>query len=166
MEEHWRRAYVEERRKARKLDGEPVAAEPVRSVREAIAQAREMFPDRLLVKLNSRSNEDTPFVNPPEVLDALVWLATAVPQRTGRVDRGNVPGLVLQVEPVLLHDGTVPGLVPHSRQRNRLGAVGPRRQGNQPRPRTTRSGSPSPWDEPNDRVIVGFVGLHQRNRLS
>ncbi|MDE0074692.1 MAG: hypothetical protein OXR82_06555 [Gammaproteobacteria bacterium] len=63
MEEHWRRAYIEERRQARAGDGEPVAAEPVGSVREAIAQARRMFPDRLLIKLNSRSNEDAPFVN-------------------------------------------------------------------------------------------------------
>ena len=84
MEEHWRRAYVEERRQARTHDGEPEAAKPVGSVREAIAQARKMFPDRLLIKLNSRSNEDTPFANPAEVLDALAWLATAY--RNGPVD--------------------------------------------------------------------------------
>ena len=85
MEEHWRRAYVEERRQARVADGEPAAAEPVGSVREAIAQARAMFPDRLLIKLNSRSNEDTPFANPAEVFDALAWLATAY--RNGPTDR-------------------------------------------------------------------------------
>ena len=46
-------------------------------VEPVFGQPREMFPGRLLIKLNSRSNEDTPFVNPTEVFDALAWLATA-----------------------------------------------------------------------------------------
>lgn len=53
MEKHWRNAYIDERRQAREPDGAPVATEPLQSVREALAQAQEMFPDRLLIKLNS-----------------------------------------------------------------------------------------------------------------
>ena len=143
MEEQWRRAYIEER-KARRLDGDESAAADPRDVREAIAQAQRMFPGRLLVKLNSRSNEDTPFENPAEVLDALAWLATAYRTRPDEVDRRHVPRLVLQAELVSRHDGTVPGLVPDPRQRNRLEAVGPPRQGNQATTRAARSGSPSP----------------------
>ncbi len=72
-EEQWRQAYVESR-KGRRPDDTPVSID---SVGEAVALAREAFPDRLLIKLNSRSNENTPFTNPAEVYDALAWLATA-----------------------------------------------------------------------------------------
>ena len=165
MEEHWRRAYIEERRKARVHDGEPVAAEPVGSVREAIAQAREMFPDRLLIKLNSRSNEDTPFVNPPEVLDALAWLATAY--RNGPTDRigETCPGWFYKSKTSAATmgrfrdwyrtrvNGTAWELAAH------LG------KGTSHDPHHTIRIAFA-WDEQNERVIVGFVGLHQRNRTS
>ena len=72
-EEQWRQAYVESR-KGRRPDDTPVRID---SVGEAVALAREAFPDRLLIKLNSRSNENTPFASPAEVYDALAWLATA-----------------------------------------------------------------------------------------
>ena len=47
------------------------------SIRTKTAVAHTMFPGRLLIKVNSRSNEETPFVNPTEVFDALAWLAKA-----------------------------------------------------------------------------------------
>ena len=72
-EEQWRQAYVESR-KGRRPDDTPVGID---SVGEAVALAREAFGDRLLIKLNSRSNENTPFANPAQVYDALAWLATA-----------------------------------------------------------------------------------------
>ena len=165
MEEHWRRAYVEERRQARTHDGEPVAAEPVGSVREAIAQAREMFPGRLLIKLNTRSNEDTPFVNPTEVFDALAWLATAY--RNGPTDRigETCPGWFYKSNQSAATmgrfrdwyrtrvNGTVWKLAAH------LG------KGTSHDPHHTIRIAFA-WDEQNERVIVGFVGLHQRNRTS
>lgn len=165
MEEHWRRAYIEERRQTRVGDGEPVAAELVGSVREAIAQARRMFPDRLLIKLNSRSNEDTPFMNPPEVFDPLAWLATAY--RNGPADRigETCPGWFYksnQSAPTMgrfrdwyrTHvNGTAWKLAAH------LG------KGTSHDPHHTIRIAFA-WDEPNERVIVGFVGLHQRNRTS
>ena len=165
MEEHWRRAYIEKRRQTRAGDGEPVAAEPVGSVREAIALARRMFPDRLLIKLNSRSNEETPFVNPAEVFDALAWLATAY--RQGPTDRigETCPGWFYksnQSAPTMgrfrdwyrTHvNGTAWKLAAH------LG------KGTSHDPHHTIRIAFA-WDEPNERVIVGFVGLHQRNRAS
>ena len=72
-EEQWRQAYVESR-KGRRPDDTPVRID---SVGEAVALARAAFGDRLLIKLNSRSNENTPSTNPAEVYDALAWLATA-----------------------------------------------------------------------------------------
>lgn len=165
MEEHWRRAYVEERRRARKLGGEPAAAEPVRSVREAIAQAREMFPDRLLVKLNSRSNEDTPFANPPEVLDALVWLATAYRNGPAESIAETCPGWFYKSNQ---SSSTMGQFRDWYRTRVNgtaweLSAHVGKGTGRDPH-HTIRIAFA--WDEPNDRVIVGFVGLHQRNRLS
>ena len=165
MEEHWRRAYVEERRQARTNEGGPVAAEPVGSVREAIAQARKMFPDRLLIKLNSRSREDTPFANPTEVFDALAWLATAY--RNGPTDRigETCPGWFYksnQSAPTMGRfpdwyrtrvNGTAWQLASH------LG------KGTSHDPHHTIRIAFA-WDEQNERVIVGFVGLHQRNRAS
>ncbi len=165
MEEHWRRAYVEERRQARTHDGEAVRPEPVGSVREAIAQAREMFPGRLLIKLNSRSNEDTPFVNPTEVFDALAWLATAY--RNGPTDRigKTCPGWFYKSSQSAATmgqfwdwyqtrvNGTAWRLSAH------LG------KGTSRDPHHTIRIAFA-WDEQNERVIVGFVGPHQRNRTS
>ena len=165
MEEHWRRAYIEERRQARVRDGEPVDAEPVRSVRDAIAQAREMFPDRLLIKLNSRSNEDTPFANPPEVLDALAWLATAY--RNGPTDRigETCPGWFYKSNQSASTMGQFPDWY-----RTRVNGTAWKLAAH-----LGKGASHDPhhtiriafaWDEPNERVIVGFMGLHQRNRRS
>ena len=53
-EEQWRQAYLESR-KGRRPDDAPVSID---SVGKAVALAREAFPDRLLIKLNSRSNEN------------------------------------------------------------------------------------------------------------
>ena len=165
MEKHWRGAYIDERRQARVPDGEPVAAEAVQSVREAIAQAREMFPDRLLIKLNSRSNEDSPFANPSEVLVALVWLATVYRHGPAESIAEACPGWSYKSKqaPTTVGrfpdwyrttvNGTVWKLVAH---------VG-KGTGHDPK-HTIRIAFA--WDEQNERVIVGFVGRHQRTQLS
>ena len=74
-EEHWRRTYVDEKRRSRAPGNDDTFA--VDSVRMAIALAQETFPDTLLIKLNSKSNQDTSFESPGEVFDVLAWLATA-----------------------------------------------------------------------------------------
>ena len=165
MEEHWRRAYIEERRQARARDGEPVDAEPARSVREAIAQAREMFPDRLLIKLNSRSNEDTPFVNPPEVLDALAWLATAY--RNGPADRigETCPGWFYKSNQSASTMGQFPDWYRTRVNGTAWKLAAHLGKGTSHDPHHTIRIAFA-WDEPNGRVIVGFIGLHQRNRRS
>ena len=165
MEEHWRRAYVEERRQARTRGGEPVGPEPVESVREAIAQAREMFPDRLLIKLNSRSNEDTPFANPPEVLDALAWLATAY--RNGPADRigKTCPGWFYKSNQSAATMGQFPDWYRTRVNGTAWKLAAHLGKGTSHDPHHTIRIAFA-WDEPNERVIVGFVGVHQRNRTS
>ena len=66
---------------------DPPETTPVDSVGEAVARAREQFEwKELLFYLNGASNVDTEFERPPEVFDALKWLATTY--RTGRKNGG------------------------------------------------------------------------------
>ena len=160
-EEQWRQAYVESR-KGRRPDDTPVRID---SVGEAVALAREAFGDRLLIKLNSRSNENTPFAHPAEVYDALAWLATAHcdgnENRIGEACSGWTYKTSQREESIAkyrewyetLADGKTWYLGAHI-------GKGTRRD---PR-HTIRIGFAR--DEENNRVIVGFIGLHQRNRQS
>ena len=160
-EEQWRQAYVESR-KGRRPDDTPVRID---SVGEAVALAREAFGDRLLIKLNSRSNENTPFTNPAEVYDALAWLATAHcdgnDHRIGEACSGWTYKTSQREESIAkyrewyetLADGKTWYLGAHI-------GKGTRRD---PR-HTIRIGFVR--DEEGNRVIVGFIGLHQRNRQS
>ena len=160
-EEQWRQAYVESR-KGRRSDDTPVSID---SVGEAVALAREAFPDRLLIKLNSRSNENTPFANPAEVYDALAWLATAHcdgnDDRVGEACSGWTCKTSQREKSIAkyrewyetLADGKTWYLGAH---------IG---KGTSRDPRhTIRIGFAR--DEEGHRVIVGFIGLHQRNRQS
>ena len=160
-EEQWRQAYVESR-KGRRPNEAPVSID---SVGEAVALAHEAFPDRLLIKLNSRSNENTPFTNPAEVYDALAWLATAHcdanDKRIGEACSGWTYKASQREESIAkyrewyetLADGKTWYLGAH---------IG---KGTSRDPRhTIRIGFVR--DEENNRVIVGFIGLHQRNRQS
>ena len=160
-EEQWRQAYVESRKGCRP-DDTPVRID---SVGEAVALAREAFGDRLLIKLNSRSNENTPFTNPAEVYDALAWLATAHcdgnDHRIGEACSGWTYKTSQREESIAkyrewyetLADGKTWYLGAH---------IG---KGTSRDPRhTIRIGFVR--DAEGNRVIVGFIGLHQRNRQS
>lgn len=162
-EEQWRRTYVDEKRRSRALaDDDPVTVD---SVRGAIALAQETFPDRLLIKLNSKSNSDTPFESPGEVFDALAWLATAYrkvpPEQLGEV----CPGWFYKANQ---SDKTMGRFREWYQARvddttwelsNHVG------KGNSHDPRYTIRIAFA-WDETKDRVVVGFVGVHQKNRRS
>ena len=162
-EEHWRRTYVDEKRRARVPGDDDAIA--VGSVREAIVLAQETFPDRLLVKLNSKSDQDTSFESPGEVFDVLAWLATAYGEAPPDLIAETCPGWFYkpnQSETTMGRfrdwyqtrvDGTTWELSSH---------VG-KGSSRDPR-RTIRIAFAR--DEANDRVIVGFVGMHQRNRQS
>ena len=162
-EEHWRRTYVDEKSRARAPgNGGAIAVD---SVREAIVLAQETFPDRLLVKLNSKSDQDTSFESPGEVFDVLAWLATAYGEAPPDLIAEACPGWFYkpnQSETTMGKfrdwyqtrvDGTTWELSSH---------VG-KGSSRDPR-RTIRIAFAR--DEANDRVIVGFVGVHQRNRQS
>ena len=160
-EEQWRRAYVESR-KGRRPDEDPVRID---SVRDAIALAREAFPDRLLIKLNSRSNEDTPFARPAEVYDALAWLATAHRSESDWRIGETCSGWSCktdQVEESIARYREWYETLADSKTWF-LGAHIGKGTSRDPQ-HTIRIGFAR--DDENDRIIVGFIGLHQRNRQS
>ena len=157
-EEQWRQAYVESR-KGRRSDDVPVSID---SVGEAVALAREAFPDRLLIKLNSRSNENTPFTNPAEVYDALAWLATAHcdanDKRIGEACSGWTYKANQREESIAKYREWYETLADGKTWY--LGAHIGKGASRDPR-HTIRIGFVR--DEEDNRVIVGFIGLHQRN---
>ncbi len=162
-EEQWRRSYVDEKRRPRSApDNEPVT---LNSVREAVALAQESFPERLLIKPNTKSDENTPFDKPGEVFDALAWLATAYRRAPHDRIAEACPGWFYRPDQSdttmgryrewyqVQVDGTTWELSNH------IGT------GSSHDPRHTIRIAFA-WDDANDRVVVGFVGLHQRNRQS
>ena len=161
-EVHWRAAYVGER-KSREPDDAPV---PMQSVGDAIALAQERFPDTLLLKLNSKSSRDTPFESPIEVYAALEWLAT-------EYHRNVPPNSIAEACPGWSYrpnqaEATI-GRFPEWYQTQVNGTtwrlskhIG--RGTSRDARRTIRIAFE--WDEPHDRVIVGFIGPHQRTVAS
>ncbi len=71
--ESWRQAYEAERRGQQAGDELDL---PVTNVAEAIQRATVDFPDALVFALNNRSDANTPFEAPDEVYSALTFLAT------------------------------------------------------------------------------------------
>ncbi len=157
-EMHWRAAYVHEKQ-SREPEDEPVLLE---SVVDAMALAQERFPNTLLLKLNSKSSKDTPFESAREVYAALEWLAT-------EYHRNVPPDSITKACPGWFYkpnqsEATI-GRFPEWYQTQVNGMtwklskhIG-RGVSHDPR-HTIRIAFE--WDEPNDRVIVGFLGLHQR----
>ena len=145
-----------------------------RTVRDAVAHAQKLFPDRLAIALNSKSDKRSQFQRPQEVFDALEWLAIVYYQR--RANPGGSPDfdkLLKEACPgwsykssqteitreqfeewyTTTWEGRSYNLSPH------LGkGVSYDRQN------TIRIAFA--WDDDRKRVVVGYIGMHQRNRKS
>ncbi len=170
MEETWRRSYVDARAAGTDAPSEPT--QPPAGVNEAVALAEQSFPDRLVFALNSKSDRNSQFQKPNEVFEALAWLATVYHER--RTSPGTRPDFDLllrescsgwsfktgQTEVTTeqfdeWYSTTVDGkpyeLGPH------LG------KGNSRDPKSTIRIAFA-WDDERRRVIVGYIGRHQRNR--
>ena len=160
-ERSWRQAWIEGQRSRAQGD----KPRTVNSVRDAIDLARQMFPDRLLIQLNSKSEQDTLFENPEEVLHGLEWLATAY--RTGPHDSlaEDCPGWSYKPNQAETTMGRFPdwykaqvnGKTWELSKHIGTGA------GHDPRHIIRIAFA---WDESNKRVIVGYVGPHQRSLQS
>lgn len=160
MEERWRRCYVEEK-KAPVREEEPIT---VANIKDAIALAQKKFPQELLIALNSKSQKNSPFQKPDEVFDALAWLATAYRNAPATI-REACPGWFYKPR----QTDTTMGMYTEWYQTKAEGRtfelpnhIG---KGSSFDPKSTiRIGFA--WDEEKKRVVVGFIGLHQKNRQS
>ena len=154
---------------------EPVGPPPVESVSEAIAAAAARFPDRLVIAFNSRSRQDTPFQRPDEVLTALSWLAADYYRirSDGGGDAADLDKAIKEVCPgwsYIPHqsavtigkfkdwyytsvNGTKYELAEH------LG------KGSSGNPQHTIRVAFA-WDDDEKKVIVGYIGHHQRSQGS
>ena len=170
--ESWRRAYVLVRRNEADAEGGEPA--PLRDVSDALALAERTFPDRLILALNSKSDGNTPFRKPDEVFDVLAWLSTEYHRlRTNPGASPDFNRLVKEACPGWSYspgqaevakeqfadwyattvDGKTYDLYPH---------IG---KGASFDPQNTIRIAFA-WDDDMRKVIVGYVGLHQRNRRS
>ena len=137
----------------------------IASVEDALALAERTFPDALTVALNGKSDPRVPFAKPEEVFDALAWLATCYRRPSATAIGEACPGWFHKPDQ---SDATV-GMYPEWYRASIDGRTVPIRshlgKGNSFDPRSTiRIGFA--WDEQQQRVLVGYVGRHQRNRQS
>ncbi len=171
MEQGWRQAYVSARVASVVDEDKPSPA----SVREAVGRARETFPDQLLFALNSKSDKNSPFLGPDEVFDALAWLATDYHQL-----RSNPPGKTPPFDTLLKVSCPGWSYKPHQSALTRerfdewyrtevdgrfYDLAAHLGKGTSRDPQTTIRIAFA-WDDERDRVIVGYLGRHQRNRTA
>ena len=161
-EEDWRRAYVEARRARAAEDG---GATQIASVADALELAELSFPDALSISLNAKSDPEVPFAKPTEVFDALAWLATAYRRRGAPGIGESCPGWFHKPDQSETTVGKYPEWYRTSFEGRAVAATNHIGKGVSFDPRSTiRIGFA--WDDETQRVIVGYVGRHQRNRKS
>ena len=156
---YWRRFYT--------------AFAQVGSVDEAVARAEELFPRQLLFALNSKSDRDLPFQKPVEALAALVWLATDY-HYVRWLKPGEEPGFDERLRKFCPGWKYRPHQAKGTKQQfadwyttkfeGRLYEIGEHlTKGNSRDPKNTIRIAFA-WDDERSQVVVGYVGLHQRNR--
>lgn len=160
-EDYWRDSFFATQQSSPEK-GEEVQ---LKTVQDAVDLASRQFADELLISLNSKSSTRIPFQRPQEVFDALEWLATAYRRDPEAAISDACPGWFFRRKQ---SDSTV-GMF---REWYETRVAGQRYdltthigKGSSFDPKTTiRIGFA--WDEESGRVIVGFIGQHQKSRQS
>ena len=145
-----------------------------RTVKDAVDRAEKLFPDRLVLAFNSKSDKRSQFQRPQEVFDAMAWLATEYHHRRAnpggspdfdKLLKESCPGWSYKSSQTEITreqfeqwytttwEGRTYDLSPH------LG------KGTSHDPQNTIRIAFA-WDDERRRVVVGFIGMHQRNRKS
>ena len=171
-EQYWRQAYVGEKGRTDANEMElGVAPSNVGQVIDRIGRA---FPDEIVFALNGKSRKNHPFQKPDELYQALAWLATEFYHL--RPDPGPSPDfdrLIKEACPGWSYKpnqtDTTMGMYTewyrttvNGKTFDLANHIG---KGNSFDPKNTIRIAFA-WDEDNKRVVVGFIGLHQRNRQS
>lgn len=172
-EQYWRHQFIALKGRAPATEEEPLA--PLTKVSEALDRAQEQFAEELLISLNSKSRRNNnPFEKPEEVFEALAWLATEF--RRMRPNPGASPDFNKMIKEACpgwfykpnqtettmgqfseWYRTTVDGKV--YELANHIG------KGNSFNPKSTIRIAFA-WDGEQNKVVVGFLGLHQKNRQS
>ncbi len=171
-EESWRKVYIS----AMASQASSAADESTQllSVNDALAQAERAFPEQLLFALNSKSAKNSQFQKPDEVFEALAWLATEYHRL--RTNPGASPDFDMLLKEACPGWSYKPGQAEVTKEQfaewyvTTAGGktyelyhhVG---RGISADPRNTVRIAFA-WDDELEKVIVGFVGLHQRTRRS
>ena len=166
--ETWRRAFEDESQKPR-LTVEEVPRQ-VSTVGDAVTYAREMFPDRLLLRPNSKSVvQDNPFERPEDVWLALEWLATTY--HDAKMGESSVPDFDLSIREMC---GWWYKSDQHETTRNKYRDWYTTRVNGDRRWLLEHIGTGASkdarhtiriafdWDREEQVVVVGYIGQHQR----
>lgn len=168
----WRSAYEAEKSSKDKSEAEQIPSE-IESIQQALTLARTRYADKLLLHLNKKSDPNYNYTRPKEVWDALEWLATTYhPTQTGEsrvVDlnesiRNTCSGWEYKPNQTDITFNTYREWYTTTRDgityelRKHIGK-GTGRDNNIIRIAFN-------WDDESERVIVGYIGPHQRNRVS
>ncbi len=172
QELYWRGAYEAEVSSKDMTAPDPIPSE-IESIRQALGLARARYSDRLVYQPNSKSETDYNYRRPKEVWDALEWLAkTYYAVRTGEkrvVDlnesiRNTCGGWEYKANQTDITLNTFREWYETAKDgktyvlREHL-AKGTGRDANVIRIAFA-------WDEDSQRVLIGYIGPHQRNRVS
>ena len=151
-----------------------IARTEPRTVRDAVALAGKLFPDRLAIALNSKSDKRSQFQKPQEVFDALAWLATAYHHR--RANPGGSPDfdkLLKESCPGWSYKSSQTEITREQFEEWYTTMWEGRRYVLNPHLGKGISYDPQntiriafDWDDDRKRVVVGYIGMHQRNRKS
>ena len=147
----------------------------IADVEDAVERARRAFPNELVVALNSKSDVKTPFKRPDEVYSVLAWLSTEYHRARTR-DLGRDPQFDKLLKEACSGWSYKPKQTDETKDqypewyRTRVGDreyeldihVG---KGTRFDPQNTIRVA-FDWDEEEQRVVVGYIGRHQKNRRS
>ena len=169
--EMWRHLY--HRSQMSQEEGSAGSAPPTpESVKHAMDLAEERYPEELEFKLISKSDLTIPFDKPQQVYDALEWLATAY--YSARKGESSNPDLDFSLKQACgwrytpVQSETTMGMYPEyyetrvdGRKRKLEEHIG---TGNGHPRRTVRIAFL--WDADHRKVVVAYIGRHQRTRAT
>ena len=168
---YWRGVHVDERSGGNNHAGTPEAPA---NVIEAIKRAEAAFPNELTFALNSKSHKNPPFQRPGDVFTALAWLATEF--RRMRLQPAAGTDFDKSIKEACSGWFYAPNQSDVTMGQNRewyRAVAGGKTWELSCHIGTGTSGDPQnvirialAWDEAQRRVVVGYIGPHQRNSQS
>ena len=170
LAENWRLSYQESRRSQALMPVEPMPE--LESVEQAVRLAQQKFSDRINFQLIAKSDTSIPFDNPRQVWDALEWLATTYyDAKTGGSGETDLGLSLRQACGWHYTPAQSPVTMGQYREYYEIWLRGRKRElvehigtGNGYNRGTIRVAFL--WDADEKRLVVGYIGRHQRTDAS